>query len=385
MSDDHPPEPNRIEGAPLPRATVTLFGHEAAEAAFLEAHAAGRLHHAWMLAGPSGIGKATLAWRMARFLAADTADTGDTGDTGGPGLFGDPPPATLQMDPSKPVFRRALALGEPAIAQCVRPWDDKAKRLKTAITVDEIRKLRGHFTMSASGGGWRVAIIDAADEMNLQAANALLKLLEEPPARSVILLVCHQPQRLLPTIRSRCRVLRLAPLSAEDMGRALLAADQTLDDLEVLHLLTGGSVGQAIQLAEGGGLEIYPRILGVLGQMPGADRAAMLAIGAGAAGRANAATYAMITDLILLALSRLARAGAGSNAPLLGAERAALPRLCPTPEAARALAQVHASLTSQLMHARAVNLDPEHVILDMFVTLERNLARLRPMPSTAST
>lgn len=127
------------------------------------------------------------------------------------------------MAPDHPVFRRTAALAEPRLFLARRPWDDKAKRLKTAITVEETRALKAFFQMSAAGGGWRVAIVDAADEMNPAAANALLKTLEEPPERALILLVCHQPARLLPTIRSRCRVLRCASLGAEDLASALAA------------------------------------------------------------------------------------------------------------------------------------------------------------------
>ena len=209
MSDEPHPEPDRVEGAPHPRATPRLIGQESAEADFLAAFSADRLHHGWLITGPQGLGKATLAWRIARFLLA-TPEAADDGLFGAP-----PPPESLDIPVDHPVARRVLALSDPGLKLVRRGWDEKAKRLKTVITVDEIRDLKQFFALSSADGGRRVVIVDSADEMNPNAANALLKLLEEPPARTTLLLISHQPSRLLPTIRSRCRELRLAPLGAD--------------------------------------------------------------------------------------------------------------------------------------------------------------------------
>ena len=207
MSGDDLPEADRIAGVPHPRDTDLLIGQEAAEQEFLTAFGSGRLHSAWMLTGPRGVGKATLAWRIARFLLADPGPAEE-------GLFGaPPPPTTLDLDPEHPDARLVAAGAHPRLFVVRRQWDEKAKRLQTEITAEGIRKLKGFFQMSATDGGRRVVIIDSADEMNVTAANALLKELEEPPARTTLLLVTHQPSRLLPTIRSRCRVLRLRPLA----------------------------------------------------------------------------------------------------------------------------------------------------------------------------
>ena len=222
------PEPDRVPGAPHPRHTDRVIGQDNAIAEFMEAAQGGRLHHAWLLTGPRGVGKATLAWAIARWMLS-----------GASGPFG----AT-----DTPEARRVAALSEPRLHLVRRPWDDKAGRLSAQITVDEIRRLLSFFHLSAAEGGRRVAIIDAADDMNLAAANALLKVLEEPPADALILMIAHQPAGLLPTIRSRCRTLRLSPLTPAQMGNVLahLGIDE---DAEALAALSDGSVGEALRLA----------------------------------------------------------------------------------------------------------------------------------------
>ena len=248
-----PPEPDRLETAPHPREARQLFGHATAEAEFLDAFNGDRLHHAWMITGPKGIGKATLAWRLARFLLATPDDDG--------GMFAAPPPETLDIPADHPVLRRMAALAEPRLFLLRRPWNDKTEKLSTQITIDETRKLKGFFQMSAADGGRRVVIIDAADDMNTAAANALLKALEEPPSRCFFLLITHQPARLLPTIRSRCRSLRLATLGADDLAWALDQAGMETEDTAALHGLSQGSAGAAIRLAEAGGPALYGELV----------------------------------------------------------------------------------------------------------------------------
>lgn len=374
MSDSETdiPEPDRTGDAPHPRHAVELFGHAEAEAAFLAAEASGRLHHAWLVTGPRGVGKATLAWRIARHLRAEKpADTG-------PGLFGDAPPsADMTLSPDHPVFRSVATLADPGVTVCRRGWDEKNKRLKTELTVDEVRRLKSFFTLSAADGGWRVGIVDAADEMNASAANALLKLLEEPPARTVLILVCHRPARLLPTIRSRCRVLRLRPLGAEDLGRALAQAGFPLDDLVLLHDLSGGSPGDAVGLIGNEGTALYPELVALIGRGPRIDRAGILSLAASAAGRDAADRYVLISDLVQRLLGRIALAGATGDRSVLSDDEAhAAARLAPDPIAARDWADLLPDLAARFDHARAVNLDPEHVILDMFLTIEKTASRI---------
>jgi DNA polymerase-3 subunit delta' len=354
-----PDEPDRLPGAPHPRETAVLFGQEAAEARFLAA-AAHRLHHAWLLTGPQGAGKATLAWRIARRLVAGGAAP------------------TLDMAPDHAVFRQLAALASPQLFLCRRPWDDKAERLKTAITVDEVRALTGFLHLSAADGGARVVIVDAADELNTAAANALLKILEEPPARAVLLLVCHRPAALLPTIRSRTRELRLAPLAPEPLAQALAAAGSPADPAgaPLLAALAGGSAGAALRLAAQDGLARYAEIVDLLARTP-LDRRRAIALAEAAGGR-QSQRYDLTLELILAALGRLARAGAGAPVPALTeAEAATAARLAANPAQARLWAELVPRLAARTAHARAVNLDPAQVILDTLLLIDATAAEAR--------
>ncbi|WP_102224444.1 DNA polymerase III subunit delta' [Acidimangrovimonas sediminis] len=375
MSDDPTPEADRVEGAPHPRDTLRLIGQEAAERAFLDAYIAGRLHHGWLITGPRGVGKATLAWRIARFLLA-----GEPAGDGG--LFGAPsepqaPPATLDIPEDHPVMRRTAALSEGRLFLLRRAWDADKKRLKAQITVDEARKLKGFFGLSSADGGRRVVIVDAADEMNVSAANALLKLLEEPPARTTLLLVSHQPSRLLPTIRSRCRELRLQPLSPEQMEAALTQAGCAPDgDPAALAELSAGSVGEAVRLANLGGLDGYAGLVGLFHGLPGVDRARAIALADACAQRGQEERLDLTIGLIETFLARLARAGAIRQTPPEAApgEARLFARLAPSDHAARIWADLHQSLGSEARHARAVNLDPAALVLDMVLKMDTTAA-----------
>ncbi|MEM7270557.1 MAG: DNA polymerase III subunit delta' [Pseudomonadota bacterium] len=372
MAEDEALEPDIIGDAPHPRMATRLFGQQAAEAALLEAWAADRLHHAWLIAGPRGVGKATLAYRIAcaRLAAEDEG-----------GMFGPAPaPTTLDVDPDHPVARRVLAGAEPRLHALTRTVNAKTNRLNTVIRVDDVRAMKGFFQLSSADGGWRVAIVDAADEMNGPAQNALLKLLEEPPPKVLILLVAHAPNRLLPTIRSRCRRLSCAPLEAVDLSAALQQAGLAYDgDAGALATLAMGSVGEAVRLIDGDGPTLFARLVRLAADAPGMNRPEMIAIAEACAGREAELTYDMTVRLIDLMLSRLARAGA------LGADgREAAPteaqlalRLAPDESAARIWAELAAEVGAKISRARMVNLDPAQVILDTFFAIDAAAARAR--------
>ncbi|MGB1209541.1 MAG: DNA polymerase III subunit delta', partial [Paracoccaceae bacterium] len=308
-----------------------------------------------------------LAWRMARVLLATPPATG--------GLFTPSPPTTLDIAQNHPVARRMEAGSEPGLFVLRRPWDDKAKRLKSQITIDEVRKLKGFFALSAADGGRRVVIVDAADDMNTNAANALLKVLEEPPKNALLILVAHQPAGLLPTIRSRCRTLRLGTLQPHDMAQALKDAEATIDPSHMAALaeLAQGSVGDALHILQGDGLKLYSDLVATLGTLPRMDRARVLALADRCAGRQNEARLDMTLRLLDQLLARLARTGALGHAPTVQAapgESTVLSRLAPDAAAGRIWAARAQDIGDRARHARAVNVDGAALMLDALLALE---------------
>jgi DNA polymerase-3 subunit delta' len=236
-------EPDRVEGQPHPRETYELIGQDAALQRAAAAIRSGRPPQAWLIAGPPGVGKATLAYRIARYLLR----YGATADG----------PADLAVPPTDTVARQMAAQAHPGLLVLKRREDDKGK-LRTVLNVDEVRRLSGFFGLTAGAGGWRVAIVDSADDMNDNAANALLKILEEPPARGILILVSHAPGKLLPTIRSRCRRLDLKPLETAALQQTLarLLPDASPQDRAALANIADGSIGLALRLAGEEGLQL---------------------------------------------------------------------------------------------------------------------------------
>ncbi|MGV8987116.1 MAG: DNA polymerase III subunit delta' [Cypionkella sp.] len=366
------PEPDRLEGAPHPRETLHLFGHQAAEDTFLSAFNSGRLHHAWLISGPKGVGKATLAWRLARFLLATPEDDG--------GFFASAKPTTLDIPDSDPVAHRLLALSEPRLFLLRRPYDEKGDRLRADITVDETRALRNFLGLSAADGGRRVVIVDSADEMNRSAANGILKLLEEPPAKVTFLLVSHQPADLLPTIRSRCRDLRLAPLQPKDLAEALTQAGAAIepDDREALAQLAGGSVGEAFRLSNLDGLKLYATIVRLFSTVPRMDRPLARMLADAASNRKNPEAFDLTVTLIDAFLARLARASAMRALPPEAARGEAdlIERLASFEGAARVWADLAQHLGLRARKGKAVNLDPAALLMDMVLKVDETAAHV---------
>lgn len=228
-----------------------LVGHDGALAAFEAAFQSGKLHHGWLIRGQEGVGKATLAFRLARYLLA-----------GGKGRV-------LDHTLDDATARKIAGEAHPNLLVLERGMDASGTRRKTELTVDIIRKLNSFFGTTAGEGGWRVAIVDSADEMNASAANALLKNLEEPPDRTILLLVSHRPGRLLPTIRSRCRVLPLKPLTNPQVEAVLGALPDlmaTPQEVAQASGLSGGAPGRAVALVEGGGLDLAATLQHILSE-----------------------------------------------------------------------------------------------------------------------
>lgn len=276
--------------AKLPRETTALFGHDEAERALLEAYKGGRIPHAWLMGGPPGIGKATLAFRLARFvmahpdpLAAETQKAD-----------------SLAIDPESPVARRIAAQAQGDLLVLERSINEQTGKLYTVIRVDDVRRTASFFGSTAGEGGWRIAIVDAVDDLQREGANALLKVLEEPPKRSLLLLITHAPGRELPTIRSRCRRLLLRPLETEDVGRALAEAtgrNPSEADVGRAAEASEGSVGRALGLLDASALALRQRVLELFAQLPNPDPRALHALGE-AIGGSDPRTLEAFMDLV---------------------------------------------------------------------------------------
>jgi DNA polymerase III subunit delta' len=361
QEDDVLPEADRLEGFLHPRETPALVGHEAAERELTQAFAGGRMHHAWLIVGPEGIGKATLAYRLARHVLAAPKDR-------------DPAGQSLEIGPKTVAARQVRALSHPGLLVLRRPYDVRTKRIAASIPVDEVRRLKSFLGLTAAEGTWRVVIVDAADELNLNAANALLKSLEEPPTRALFLLIASEPSRLLPTIRSRCRRLDLAPLAGEALRKAteatLSAAEVGMPDAQrwpLLERLAEGSVRRALQLAGGGGLELYERIESLLAPLPQVDWPAVHTLSDQLSLAANEQRFEAFYDLLLDLLARLVRGRATGRAA--ASELALATRLIP-----EARLPAWAALWEDILRDRAdaalLNLDKKALVLDTFVKLE---------------
>jgi DNA polymerase III subunit delta' len=265
-----------FDEAPPPRVTNALFGHSAAEAALLAAYRSGRVPHAFLLIGQKGIGKATLAYRVARFVLAHP-------DPAAPEVLA---AKSLAVDPQHPVARRMAAQAQGDLLVLERTPNDKGVP-RQQIAVEDVRRTVTFFGATAGEGGWRIAIVDAVDELNRFGANALLKILEEPPQRVILLLVCHSAARVLPTLRSRCRTLTLRPLAQTDVAAALAAAmGRPADDPQVAAAAAAadGSVARALAFLDEDALALRQRALDALDRLPALNDNALHAIGDALAG-----------------------------------------------------------------------------------------------------
>lgn len=294
-----------------PRDTKVLFGHGSAEATLLNAYSSGRIPHAWLIGGQSGIGKATLAYRMARFVLAHPDPAASDVQSA----------QSLDVDLDETSSRHISAGTHGSLLVLERTLNEKGV-LRTAISVDEARETVSFFGSTAGHGGWRICIVDTVDELNPNSANALLKIIEEPPANALFLLVSNAPARVMPTIQSRCRKLKLRPLDTADVVKAVAhATSQPVDDpsLEIAAAASGGSVAQALTLLGGKALALQQRTKALLDTLPHVDPLALHALGDAMSGndRAVLATFVDSIDLWLTAhlraddananLARLAR------------------------------------------------------------------------------
>ena len=334
-------DPGLLDGAVAPAENTRLFGHEQAASFLAETYATGHMHHALLLEGPPGIGKATLAFRFARHVLNHPEPR--------------TAPAEIADPPENDAVTRQLASGASHnLLHLTRPYDAKTGRVRTAITVDEVRRA-GHFLSQTSGtGNWRIVLIDPADDMNRSAANAILKILEEPPARSLFLVVSHAPGKLLPTIRSRCMPLRLAPLSDDDVRRGLshlgLDAGQDAQTLDRAVRLADGSLANAVLLLRYGGLDIAEAAEQILSDGPVSTKKAIHALADTLTAKDREIAFAFFSDYMLERVVQAAQRAAETGDLAAAEEWAAL----------------SSRLREELATAQIYNLDRKQTVIGLF-------------------
>ncbi|HET6160823.1 MAG TPA: DNA polymerase III subunit delta' [Dongiaceae bacterium] len=366
-----PPKAKTIE-APVetgPAWAERLIGHEVAEQAFLTAFSAGRLPHAWLISGPQGVGKATFAYRIARFLLAQPNEM----DAGG--LFGAPEaPANFDMAPDHRVFRQVARQGHPDFRLLERTPNPKTGRMRNDIVIEDVRAVIDFLHLKPAASPWRVVIVDSADDLNRNSANALLKILEEPSANTVILLLSHAPQALLPTIRSRCRKLVLQPLPLSLLAAELAARfpDIKPQDRGLAVATAGGSLGQAIRMIERDGVGLIRDIGALLASWPKLDAGLLHKLGDKLGGRDQDAQFDLAVELLGWWFARMARIAATGEKPeiqLFEGETALIGRMQAAASLDRWLA-LWEKVSRLFDRVRAVNLDRKQAWVAAFLAIE---------------
>ena len=341
--DDMPPESDRFGDFPHPRENDALIGHEAATAEFHDAWSAGRLPQAWIVGGAEGIGKATFAWRAARFLMAHR----DGDPAARPDLF---------VPKSHPVFHQTASLSHGDLFLLRREWNDKAKPPKhfTDIRVDDARRAMHMFQRAAGQGGYRVCIVDCAEDLNSSAANALLKLIEEPPPRSVFFIVAHKPSLVMPTIRSRCRKLLLRPLGQDDLARvaATLGIEAGHADVSAAAARSHGSAREMLRILQGEGLELDRGVNALLERLPELDWRAVHKLADQVAARDKDVAWEAMLGAVFDWLSRQLRMREGQG-----------------PARLARFAEVWEKVAAEARETAALNLDRRPLVLSIFSDL----------------
>ena len=382
QSGNFPPRPDIIPDTPHPCETRRVIGQADAENEFLKAFNSERLHHAWILTGLKGIGKATLAYRIARFLLVTPAILPEN-------IFSERSSvSTLDIDPNNLIFGRIVAGSEPGL-KVIKRSTTASGTLSNVIRVDDVRQLHSFFGLKSANDGRRIVIIDSADEMNSEAANALLKLLEEPPKSAVLLLISHQPSHLLATIRSRCRTLTCKQLSAADMIKAIeQAGAQSVDfaSAQALVELSSGSVGTAFQLLNNDGLTLYADLVNLLRTLPKFQPDNALALTKIVTGRKNNERIELLFFLIDFILARLAHYGALGTISKDAApnETQILRKLAPDRRAARIWADTALNVSGRAQRGLQVNLDPSALILDAIFSIVQSAKQINQNPFTST-
>jgi DNA polymerase-3 subunit delta' len=348
------PESDAYPGAPHPRETFDLVGRKAPEAELLDAYRAGRLPHAWLIGGPAGIGKATLAWRFARFILAHPDPSASIVKAA----------SDLSVSAEAPAVRQVLAQAHPDVVALRRLWNADRKAFYSDIRVEDVRRALQLFQKSAGAGGWRICIVDTIEDLNRAGANALLKMIEEPPDNALFLILAHRPGLALPTIRSRCRRLQLEPLSVEEVGRAVAGlgspwSEVAASERDAAARAANGSVREALKRVDPERGELERLIEAALAELPQADGRAVHKLADAVAARGADDAFEDFTLALYDWLAGRAEAGGGEGAA----------RLAP-------LTELWDKARAATRDAETYNLDKRLHVLSLFAELSAAARRL---------
>lgn len=347
-----------VDGDHPPRYTRALIGHERAQSDFLDALQGNRLPHAWLLSGPEGIGKASFAYMVARAL-----------------LSSESPQAIQSLSPvsDTPETRLIENSVHPDLYVLNRRYNVKTEKFRGDISVEDTREMKRAFGLSASRGGWRIAIIDSIDEMNKSGVNALLKLIEEPPEKCLFLIVCHNPGRVLDTIRSRCRQLAFGALNEGELQQIISGRLDTVDENEAAAaaFLAEGSAGRALMLAEMGGFDLYRDMVGVLEGLPQLDIEALHGLAGRFGARSEPESFRLFCYLFSGWLHRVVRAASTGQEfqPVFQGEAELVHRLVSGDLPLESALSLWEKVQHQVRQVEGLNLDKKQAIMEWFASL----------------
>ena len=345
------PESDRFEDTPHPRESFDFFGHAEVESGLFRSCLSGHLPHAFIIGGPQGVGKATLAWRLARFLLANPD----------PAAAANEARADLFVAPDHPVSRQIAALAHPDLVLLRREWNEKDKRFFTEIQVHDVRRAIHMFQQAAGRSGYRICILDRAEDLNMSSANALLKLIEEPPPRSLFLIVAHRPGQMLATLRSRCQKILLKPLAAADIGHIVAALGPPWSatgeaKLGAVIARAHGSIHNVLRLLDDRGIELDTNLGRMLDDLPRIDWTKVHALADRVTARNNGEDYETMLAVIDAWLDARVRDGARTYDGNCGK------RLAP-------YALVWEKLSEAARETETFNLDKRPLVLSLFADL----------------
>lgn len=362
---------DKMAGAPHPMQTKEIIGHNAQKLNFVSSFANNRLPQCWLLAGDKGIGKASFAWQVSKFLLTTTHK-----------------PADLKIDlnstdinsilepQSGSTLSRIISGSEQRIYIVRRAYNENKKAFLKNISIEEIRKLQSYCSLSIADGGKRIIIIDSADDLNKSSGNALLKLLEEPPKNTLFLLISHKPNVLLPTIKSRCQKLSFSNLDQADLAAVLGAIGCKIDQSEenALSILSKGSAGAACRIINSNCINLYKDILKIISSLPNLNINRTLQLSQDYFSKAKPDNFEIFYEMMQQFFSRLCKTAAMQSAmlPSVSNEEARImSNLCPSRKSASLWSEAANITLAKLNKGYLLNINIESLIVDAFIYLEK--------------